>query len=184
MDMSPPPSTQDVPISIDINGENGLPTPPDESRLHYLAPPPGDLSARLDGENGNRWAIRSGASVSSLTASDGPPDLSDPLYINPLAGEEPTNGLDGFGGHPSGRGSPTSALDPDWNDPVYQTLRSREINLQTLSPSRSDNSPEPGSNLASPSYSNASSENTNETGQKTFTTAVEEFGADGGVGTP
>ncbi|KAF5362501.1 hypothetical protein D9756_002293 [Leucocoprinus leucothites] len=184
MDMSPPPSTQDVPISIDINGENGLPTPPDESRLHYLAPPPGDLSARLDGENGNRWAIRSGASVSSLTASDGPPDLSDPLYIDPLEGEEPTNGLDGFGGHPSGRGSPTSALDPDWNDPVYQTLRSREINLQTLSPSRSDNSPEPGSNLASPSYSNASSENTNETGQKTFTTAVEEFGADGGVGTP
>lgn len=130
--------------------------------------------------------MRSGASVSSLTASDDPPELSDPLpCIDLVAGEEHANGLDGYnGGQPSPRDSPSSSLDPDWNDPLYHNLGSGDMDSQRLSPNGSDNWGEPRSNLASPSYSNASSEHTNETGKKTFTTAVEEFGNEGAVNSP
>lgn len=173
MEMSPPPlpvASQDVPITIDLNG---LPTPPEDNSLRYPAPPD-ELATRLERENGSRWALRSGTSVSSLTPSDGPPELSDP-YMD-------QDGLDAYniGPNPSGRGSPTSSLDPtqdtDWNGPMYQTLRStRDTDLQRMPSSGSlDNWAESGSNLASPSYSNvSSSENTNETGKKTYTTALD-----------
>lgn len=171
------PSTLDVPIVV--NGENGLPTPPDDARLRYLAPPPGDLCSRLDEENGSRWAIRSGASISSLTVSDGPPDLSDPLYIDSLAEDEPTGDFGGYaGGHSSDGSSPASCLDPDWNDPVYHSIRSRALSSQRMSLSGSDGWEGSGSIVVSPSYSNISSENTSETGKKTFTTAVEVLSVD------
>jgi len=171
------PSILDVPI--EVNGENGLLTPPDDARLHYLAPPPGDLCSRLDEENGSRWAVRSGASISSLAVSDGPPDLSDPIYIDPLAEDEPTEDFSGYAsGHSSDGSSPASCLDPDWNDPMYHSIRSRNLDSQRMSLSGSDDWEGPGSILVSPSYSNVSSENTSETGKKTFTTAVEVLSVD------
>ncbi|KXN92430.1 Ubiquitin carboxyl-terminal hydrolase 4 [Leucoagaricus sp. SymC.cos] len=173
-DTTPPPTaSQDLSVPVDINLDNGLPTPPDDNGLRYLVPPPGDISNRLDRNGTGRWAMRSGASESSLTASDGPPELTDPC-LDIVDGDDNTDGFGGYHGeHPSNRDSPTSSLDPDWNDPMYQDLGTRNLDLHRLSPA-SDNWGEPGSNLASPSYSNASSENTNGTGKKTFTTAVEE----------
>jgi ubiquitin carboxyl-terminal hydrolase 4/11/15 len=184
LETSPLPATQGVPI--DINFDNGLPTPPDDTMPHYLPPPPGGPVSRLDRDYNSQWAIRSGASTSSLTTSDDPPELSDPLpYLDSITGEENTNGLDGYtGGHSSPRDSPSSFLDPDWNDPLYRNLGTADLELQRLSPSGSDNWGDSGSNLASPSYSNASSEHTNETGKKTFTTAVEDFGNEGAVNSP
>lgn len=186
------PTILDVPTTVDINGENGLPTPPDDDQLHYLSPPPGDLSDRLGRENGTPWAMRSGASQSSLTASDDPPELSDAFNME---SDRLTGGLGVYhGGHPSNRNSPTLSQDQEvdfsrtsscpisWNDSYYRDLRSKDVD--GLSPSGSDNWAESGSNLASPSYSNASSEHTNETGRKTFTTAAEEFGTESAAASP
>lgn len=184
METSPPAPVPDDSIAVTIHVDNGLPTPPEDNKLIYMGPPPGDLSDRLDGQNG-RWAMRSGASVSSLTASDDPPDFeeaqSDPLYMGHTAVEDPTNGhFGGLLGPVSNRNSPTSDADVDfvgpsqmnWNDSVYSDLRST---MRRVSPSGSDNWADSESNLASPSYSNASSDNTNETGQRTFATATEGF---------
>lgn len=137
--------------------------------------------------------MRSGASASSLTPSDDPPDFeeaqSDPVYMEPLEEDDADGQFGGLlGGPTSNRNSPASSLDAGvdfanpaemtWNDSLYSDIRSRSLSMRRSSPSASDPWVDSGSNLASPSYSNASSENTNETGQKTFTTAVEDLGSE------
>lgn len=183
---SSPISAQEGPISLDISLDNGLPTPPDDSKFGR---PTGKLAELLD----LTWSKQLGASVSSLTPSDDPPDFedahSDPIIMEVIDGfdsSSDTNFGVYLGGSSSNRNSPTSSLDAEvdfanpaqmkWNDELYSGLRSKE--MDKLSPAGSDNWAESGSNFASPSYSNASSENTNETGQKTFTTADEDLGAE------
>lgn len=190
VETSPPP-VEETASPSKLSVDNGLPTPPEDSKFTYKSPPPGDLSDRLDDSNGS-WAMQSGPSISPLTVSEDPPDfeesLSDPLYMESLNDPMLNDSMDEVFANLNAkrdRISPISDLDPEfmredeqvnWDRSIYSNLRSTAG--PRVSPSGSENWADNESNLASPSYSNVSSINTNEASQKSYATATE--GAEGG----
>ncbi|EKM81724.1 hypothetical protein AGABI1DRAFT_118809 [Agaricus bisporus var. burnettii JB137-S8] len=190
VDTSPPP-VEETASPSKLSADNGLPTPPEDSKFTYKSPPPGDLSDRLDDSNGS-WTMQSGPSISPLTVSEDPPDfeesLSDPLYMESLNDPMLNDSMDEEFANLNAkrdRISPISDLDPEfmqeeeqvnWDRSIYSNLRSTAG--PRVSPSGSENWADNESNLASPSYSNVSSINTNEASQKSYATATE--GAEGG----